>query len=50
MKNAELNKTKGTNMDKTALVLLKKMWVGHNLPVGIPARAITEVLDTSNNE
>ena len=48
MKNTEMNKTKGISMAETALVLVKKIWVGHNLPAGIPARAIIEVPDTNN--
>ena len=28
MKNAEMNKTKGMSMDKTVLVLVKKIYVG----------------------
>ena len=40
-------------MDETVLVLVKKIdmrWVGPNLPAGIPAWAIIEVPDTSNNK
>ena len=34
-----MNKTNGRSMDEAALVLVKKkqIWVGHNLPAGIPA-------------
>ena len=28
----------------------KQIWVGHNLPAGIPAKAIVEVSDTYNNK
>ena len=51
MKNAEMNKTKVMSMDETVLVLVKKIDMsGSNLPAGIPARSIIEVLDTSNNK
>ena len=43
-----MNKTNGKSMDRAALVLVKKIWVGFILPAGIPARAIIEVSDTSN--
>ena len=48
-KNVEKNKTKGMSMEETVLVLVKKIWVGYNLPEGTPARAFIEVPDTSKN-
>ena len=37
-------------MGETVLVLVKKIWVGHNLLARIPAKAIMEVPDTSYNK
>ena len=51
MKNAEMNKTKGMYGRNCAGAYEKKrIWVGHNLPAGIPVRAIIEVPDTTNNK